>query len=169
MERPHLCAMGSCQHPGHHHPEHGHRPVGDVEAVVREKIVLVRSLGMRRTHLLESVLRELAGRDRPVTIGQIEDSLQGMCDTATLYRMVERLVEAGILRRIGFHERARYYELVVPGRHHDYLICTGCGAIGDIHLACPVDALEQELAKRTGYSGLQHDLLFFGLCPECQG
>ena len=160
--------MGSCQHPDHHHPEHGHRPVRYVEGVVRGKIALVRSLGMRRTRLLESVLRELAGRDRPVTIGQIEESIGSVCDTATLYRMIERLVEAGVLRRIGFHERARYYELVIPGRHHDYLICTACGAIGDIELACPVDTLERELAERTGYTGLQHDLLFFGRCPECQ-
>jgi Fe2+ or Zn2+ uptake regulation protein len=161
--------MGTCQHPDHHHPEHGPRPVGDVEEIVRGKIARVRSLGMRRTQLLENVLRDLAGRERPVTIGQIEESIGKVCDTATLYRMVERLVEAGVLRRIGLHERARYYELVLPGRHHDYLICTECGAIGDIDLACPVDAIERELAGRTGYSGLQHDLVFFGRCPECQG
>lgn len=140
----------------------------DVEAVVREKVARVRSLGMRRTRLLENLLRNLAGRDRPVTIAQVEESIGDMCDTATLYRMVERLVEAGILRRIGLHERARYYELVLPGRHHDYLICTECGAIGDIDLACPVDTIEKELADRTGYSGLQHDLVFFGRCPECR-
>ena len=160
--------MGICQHPDHHHPEHGNRPREDVESVVRGKVDLVRSLGMRRTHLLESVLRDLAGRERPVTIAQLEASLGDACDTATLYRMVERLVEAGILRRIGLHERARYYELVLPGRHHDYLICTECGAIGDIDLACPVGSIERELADRTGYTGLQHDLVFFGRCPECQ-
>lgn len=160
--------MGICQHPGHQHPEHGRRPVDDVEEVVRGKIAMVRSLGMRRTHLLEAMLRDLAGRDRPVTIGQVEESIGNMCDTATLYRMVERLVEAGILRRIGFHERARYYELVESGHHYDYLICTECGAIGDINLACPVDAIERELVHKTGYDGLQHDLVFFGRCPECQ-
>lgn len=126
-------------------------------------------MGMRRTRLLEDVLRDLARRDRPVSISQIEESIGPVCDTATLYRMVERLVEAGVLRRIGLQERARYYELVVAGQHHDYLICTGCGAIGDTNLACPVDSLEKELAQRTGYVGLQHDLVFFGRCPECQG
>ena len=160
--------MGTCQHPGHHHPEHSHRGAEDVAEVVRGKISLVRSLGMRRTRLLENVLHDLAMRGRPVTIAQIEESLGDVCDTATLYRMMERLVEAGVLRRIGFHERARYYELVLPGRHHDYLICTRCGAIGDIDLACPVHSLESELASRTGYTGLQHDLVFFGCCPECQ-
>jgi Fe2+ or Zn2+ uptake regulation protein len=160
--------MGTCQHPDHHHPEHGHRVVDDIAEVVRGKISLLRSLGMRRTRLLENVLQDLAGRDRPVTIAQIGESLGGVCDTATLYRMIERLVEAGVLRRIGFHDRARYYELVLPGRHHDYLICTRCGAIGDINLACPVDTLERELAERTGYTGLHHDLVFFGCCPECQ-
>ena len=68
----------------------------------------------------------------------------------------------------GLHGRALYYELAWPGRHHDYLICSACGAIGDINAACPVDALEQELARKTGYQGMHHELVFFGVCPECQ-
>ena len=137
-------------------------------ALVADAVARVRSLGMRRTRLLEDVLRELAGKTRPVTIGGLGEAIGGVCDTATLYRMVERLVAAGVLRKIGLHERALYYELAVPGQHRDYLICTGCGAIGDINASCPVDELEQELARRTGYAGLRHELVFYGLCPECR-
>jgi len=160
--------MGTCQHPHHHHPEHGDRPPVDPSAMAAACIEKVRALGMRKTRLLEDVLRDLAGRSRPVTIGQLGESLGEVCDPATLYRMVERLVEAGMLRRVGLHGRALYYELAWPGRHHDYLICTACGAIGDIDADCPVDALEKELAGKTGYQGMHHELVFFGVCPECQ-
>lgn len=161
--------MAHCQHPHHHHPEHSEQAAPDPAAVVKDCIERVRALGMRRTRLLEDVLLDLAGRSQPVTIGRLGEAIGGVCDPATLYRMIERLVEAGVIRRIGLHERALYYELVLPGRHRDYLICTACGAIGDINAACPVDALESELARRTGYTGLHHELVFFGVCPECRG
>lgn len=160
--------MAHCQHPHHHHPEHGDSSTQDAAEVVKTCIERVRALGMRRTRLLEDVLGELAGHGKPVTIARLGEAIGDVCDPATLYRMVERLVEAGVLRRIGLHERALYYELILPGRHRDYLICTSCGAIGDINAACPVDALEQELSSRTGYTGLHHELVFFGTCPECQ-
>ncbi len=160
--------MGTCQHPHHHHPEHGDLAPVDPDKIVAQSIERVRAQGMRRTRLLEDVLRDLATRNRPVTIAMLGESIGGVCDPASLYRMVERLVEAGILRRIGLQERALYYELALPGQHRDYLICQGCGAIGDINAACPVHVLEEELTRRTGYRGLHHELVFYGLCPECQ-
>jgi Fe2+ or Zn2+ uptake regulation protein len=160
--------MGTCQHPHHHHPEHTARTPVDPRAIVQEAISRVRAHGMRRTRLLEEVLADLAPRTRPVTIGQLAEAVGGGSDPASLYRMVERLADAGVLRKIGLHERALYYELAVPGQHRDYLICTRCGAIGDINAACPVDVLERELAERTGYTGLHHELVFYGVCPECR-
>lgn len=160
--------MGSCQHPHHHHPEHQEAPAANPAEVVAQCIQRVLARGMRRTRLLKDVLMNLALRNRPVTIAMLAESLGEVCDPASLYRMVERLVEAGVLRRIGLQERAMYYELALPGQHRDYLICQGCGAIGDINAACPVDVLEAELARRTGYSGLHHELVFYGLCPECR-
>lgn len=161
--------MARCQHPHHQHPEHQRsQTIPDAAQSVAEAIAQLRALGLRRTRLLEDVLGDLARRDGPVTIGQLNEALGSVCDPATLYRMVERLVDAGILRKIGLHERALFYEMIIPGRHRDYLICSACGAIGDIHAACPLDALESELAQRTHYTNLHHELVFYGICPECQ-
>lgn len=159
--------MGTCLHPHHHHPEHAGRQQRDPAAIIAAGVAKVRALGMRRTRLLEDVLAGFAGVGHPVTIGHLAERIGGNNDPATLYRMAERLVAAGLLRKIGLQERALYYELVLPGQHRDYLICTRCGAIGDINQACPVDAMEQELSRRTGYTGLHHELVFYGVCPEC--
>ena len=128
-----------------------------------------RERGLRRTKAMKELLRALIEADRPMTLGELcdLDALADQCDRATVYRLLGRLEEKGILRKLGLHERAAYYVFCYPGEHHDYLVCTGCGKIEILHLACPVEALEEEVMQKTGFSGLYHELEFFGRCPRC--
>jgi len=92
----------------------------------------------------------------------------GLRRTKALQSLICTLVtEKGITRRLGLHERAAYFTLLIPGRHQDFLICTSCGDIEPIKAACPVHALEKEIATKTGYANLYHELEFFGTCPKC--
>lgn len=161
--------MGTCHNPHHQHPEHPGQPPPDIEAMVDHAVKRVREQGMRRTRILVLVLRELARRGGPATVAEMGEALGDDVDPATLYRMVERLLHVGVVRRVGLHDRAQHVELVIPGRHRDYLICTECGAVGEIIEGCPVGPVEAHLAKRTGYRNLRHELLFYGTCPECRG
>jgi len=128
-----------------------------------------RSAGMRRTKALEELLLTLLEADRPLTLPMIEssDRLARQCDRATIYRLLHRLADAGVVRRLGLHQRAAYFALVIPGQHRDYLICTECGSIAPIDAPCPVHDLEDEIRRKTGYRNLYHELEFFGTCPEC--
>jgi Fe2+ or Zn2+ uptake regulation protein len=128
-----------------------------------------RSGGLRRTKALQELLATLLQADRPVTLAKLETSrsLATLCDKATIYRLLHRLADAGIVRRLGLHERAAYFALVIPGEHRDYLICTECGKIAPIDAPCPVHDLEAEIRRDTGYRNLYHELEFFGTCPTC--
>ena len=95
------------------------------------------------------------------------ENLTELCDRATVFRLLQKLSDKGIARRLGLHERAAYFTLLIPGRHQDFLICTDCGDIQAIKAACPVHQLEKEIAEKTGYTGLYHELEFFGNCPDC--
>jgi Fur family ferric uptake transcriptional regulator len=137
--------------------------------VVNQVIERCRDLGLRRTKALEELLTTLVEMDRPMTLAELASSnrLTDLCDKATVYRLLQRLSEHGILRRLGLHERAAYFTLLQPGKHSDYLICTGCGKIESIKAPCPVHDLENEIREKTGYRGLYHELEFFGRCPRC--
>ena len=128
-----------------------------------------RERGLRRTKALEEVLRELIRRDGPVTLAELAASerLVEQCDKATVYRLLIRLEEKGMVRRLGLHDRSTYFFIKYPGEHHDYLICTTCGQIDKLDIACPVEALEAEIEKTRGYRSLYHELEFFGVCPAC--
>jgi len=125
--------------------------------------------GLRRTKALERLVETLLHKNAPMTLAELAEhsSLAELCDRATVFRLLQRLTDKGITRRLGLHERAAYFTLLIPGRHQDFLICTSCGDIEPIKAACPVHALEKEIASSTGYANLYHELEFFGTCPQC--
>lgn len=153
----------------HHSHTHSHpEPVNRI-SVLRETVDRCRKAGLRRTKALEELAATLLDSGRPMTLAELAASprLADQCDKATVFRLLQRLMEHGIIRRLGLHERAAYFTLIVPGRHADYLICTSCGSIEAIQAPCPVHQLEDEIRKTTGFRNLYHELEFFGICPAC--
>ena len=128
-----------------------------------------REAGLRRTKALEELIQTLLDAKGPVTLVELAESprLTSLCDKATLYRLLHRLTDKGIVRRLGLHERAAYFTMIIPGDHRDYLICTQCGSIASIDAPCPVHKLEEEIRTTTCFQGLYHELEFFGICPKC--
>lgn len=129
-----------------------------------------RTHGLRRTHALRELLRYLLKHNRPVnwTVLSKEPEIRACCDPSSAFRVMVKLEEIGLVRRMGSPDRSYYYILTLPGEHHDYLICKECGKIDEIEMDCPVQALEKKITRRTGYRELYHELDFFGLCPKCQ-
>lgn len=140
-----------------------------MNSVVKQTIDRCREAGLRRTKALEELIATLLESDRPMTLAELASSkrLAEQCDKATVFRLLQRLAGHGIVRRLGLHERAAYFTLLVPGRHSDYLICTSCGSIEAIQAPCPVHHLEDEIREKTGFRNLYHELEFFGVCPKC--
>jgi Fe2+ or Zn2+ uptake regulation protein len=137
--------------------------------LLQQTIERCRHAGLRRTKALEELLLTLLENDRPMTLAELATSprLADQCDKATVFRLLQRLASHGIVRRLGLHERAAYFTLLLPGKHSDYLICTDCGRIETIDAPCPVHDLEDEIREKTGYKNLYHELEFFGTCPAC--
>jgi Fur family transcriptional regulator, ferric uptake regulator len=136
---------------------------------LNDVIARCREQGLRRTKALEELLFTLIEAGKPMTLAELAGSkrLIDQCDKVTVFRLLQRLNEHGIVRRLGLHERAAFFTLLEPGKHSDFLICTSCGKIDAIKAPCPVHKLEEEIREKTGYSGLYHELEFFGVCPAC--
>ncbi len=127
-----------------------------------------RAAGLRRTRLLERVLRVLQMRPEPVNTQELlaARGIAGACDPATLYRLLQRLEEKGLVRRIGLHERSAHYALR-RDHHHDYVVCRKCGDVELLKMECPVERIEREVGRRTGFREIDHELQFYGICPQC--
>lgn len=117
---------------------------------------------------MEVLLESLVSKSRPMTLNDLAGAMEDQCDKATVYRLLIRLEEHGIIRRLGLHERSAYFTMRYPDRHDDYLICTECGTIDTLDISCPVETLEREISEKSGFRKLYHELEFFGVCPDCE-
>ncbi len=135
--------------------------------LLRDSLERCRNAGLRRTKALEEILRVLIQAPGPMTLTSLGSALGSQCDKATVYRLLIRLEEHAVIRRLGFHDRSAHYTMRYPDRHDDYLICTGCGSVESLDIHCPVEVLEREISSNSGFTNLYHELQFYGVCPEC--
>lgn len=84
---------------------------------------------------------------------------------ATVYRTLNLLVEHGevLELQLGDDPVARYDG---NNGHHDHVVCTGCGRIGDLAVPLPSD-LVAEAEARTGFAVTGYELQFLGRCADC--
>jgi Fur family ferric uptake transcriptional regulator len=86
---------------------------------------------------------------------------------ATVYRTLKLLTECGVAFERKFGDGLTRYELADEASHHDHLICVECAKI--IEFEEPkIEALEEAIAARYGFSLKSHKHEMYGTCAECQ-
>ena len=97
---------------------------------------------------------------------EIYEALERKVGLASVYRMLERLDEHGLLQRIDLGDGIVRYE---PAReaHHHHLVCGECGKVepfADQRLERAIEAVEE----RSGYSVVGHEVVLRGSCADCR-
>ena len=128
-----------------------------------------RDRGLRCTPLMKLTIALFVDAGRPQTTTEIvgSENVAECFDRASVYRLITRLEQNGIIRRLRLPERVSSYVLRHRYQHYDYIICTVCGAIEKLGMDCPVAPMERAIASASGFQNLEHELKFFGICPEC--
>ena len=122
---------------------------------------------MKNTRQRAAILRVLEESAEPLSAEEVYSRLCGEEPTmalSTVYRNLERFCAENLLHRDTFGDSVVRYSLA--RRHGHYLICTGCDARVRID-GCPLSALEEGLARDTGFSIESHTLTIYGKCPHC--
>lgn len=83
---------------------------------------------------------------------------------ATVYRNLSSLSEDGRLRHIRMPNGADRFDHCLT--EHRHVACVLCGWVRDVPVAEP-ETLDAEVAHSTGYTGVWHDIVYYGTCPAC--
>jgi Fur family ferric uptake transcriptional regulator len=83
----------------------------------------------------------------------------------TVYRNLEVLSEAGLVRKLELGGTARRFDAKMEEHHH--IRCLRCGKVDDISVE-PAAGIEQEVARQSGYEVVEHRLELIGYCPQCR-
>lgn len=86
---------------------------------------------------------------------------------ATVYRTLNLLKDAGLVSQHSFYEGRSVYELIVPEKHHDHLVCVGCQNIVEFHDPY-IEKRQEEVAARYGFEMTDHRHELFGYCRVCR-
>lgn len=120
-----------------------------------------------RTVIL-TILHKATGPLTPITILTQCHAVGRKANKTTIYRDLEALEQAGIVRRVMVSDRVQYFELTELGHHHHF-VCTHCHHIQDVVIQ---DQGLVAQAKRAGaklhFAISEHTVEFYGLCRACQ-
>ena len=84
---------------------------------------------------------------------------------ATVYRTLNKLVDAGLLRRLDLGQRT-YFEHDYGYPHHEHLVCERCNRI--IEFQSPaLDGLLRETCSSHHFQSSGHTLIIRGVCADC--
>jgi len=86
---------------------------------------------------------------------------------ATVYRTLKLLSESGLAYERQFRDGPTRYELAHEDHHHDHLICVECGRIEEFEEP-RIEALQDDVAKRHGFTASSHRHELYGVCAGCQ-
>lgn len=121
-------------------------------------------LTRQREHILQAFLRT-----EHVTAEQMYRQLSKKdphIGLATIYRTLNLFCEAGLAQARHFGSQTQYDNISHKG-HHDHLICTGCGKIIEFE-NCDIERLQEEVARKNGFTIQTHKLELYGLCTSCR-
>ena len=84
---------------------------------------------------------------------------------ATVYRNLNQLADAGIIKRIDGLESSVHYDHNTHKHYH--FICDKCKRIYDVSAEIAPD-IEIKTHAETGFVILDHEVTFHGLCDKCK-
>jgi len=132
---------------------------------------LLKEQKLKFTRQREMILRVLYDNDGHFSPEEIYRMiLKGKPDLkigiATVYRTLTLLEDAGLADSISFGKDGKIYELGLK-KHHDHLICTGCGKIIEF-VDEVIEAKQEEIARKYHFQMTDHTMKIIGLCHICQ-
>ena len=131
--------------------------------------VLARA-GLRRGGARERIIELLAAEPCALSAVEVEDALRAhgqRIGRASIYRVLELLVEHGLVERVTVgHDLSRFERVLPSGEHHHHLVCDRCGrlvAFDDPGLERAIDRVSERLGVRVEH----HEVVLRGACEDC--
>ncbi|MDD5560150.1 Fur family transcriptional regulator [Candidatus Methylomirabilis sp.] len=120
----------------------------------RQRELIARAFFGTTTHVsAEGLYRRVGGRHPRIGL-------------VTVYRTLKLLKDAGLAHERQFGDGRALFEHASSERHHDHIICTECGKITEFANS-EIEALQEQVVRRLGFSIQYHKLELYGLCRDC--
>lgn len=119
--------------------------------------------------ILVNYLKENANKH--LTIQKIHDDLKGEIGVTTIYRIINSLIEKGIVVKIPMENKQgccyRYNIEEDECKEHYHLICEKCNRL--VHFESKeIPKVSKEAMKNEDFEIDNNRIVFYGICKECK-
>lgn len=137
--------------------------------LMSELLERLRTRGWRLTSQRRVVAEVLDGEHVHLTADEVHTRAAARLpeiSRATVYNTLGELVALGEVLELDAVGRAKRYD---PNAHraHQHLVCSGCGAVRDVHPHGDVLAA-LPAGERHGFTLAAAEITYRGLCPDCR-
>lgn len=130
-------------------------------------VTFLREAGLNVTRTRLAVLRALTELPRHFEASQVWLALRSQVSPATVYRTLELLERAGLVRKVEFGEAHAHYERTFGREDHGHLVCRICGRVLEFSGESARRVVE-EAAARSDFSLREVVIQGYGVCADCR-
>ncbi len=126
--------------------------------------------GLKFTKHRQLVLQLLQAQEGVLTAEEIYSELQAQgadINFSTVYRILESFTQKGVTEKSYLADARKYGFVLHALGHRHRLICLGCHRIVEVE-HCPIASFEEQLAGKTDFSIVGHNLEWYGYCASCR-
>ncbi len=139
-----------------------------MERIFRQIDADISASGGKRSRSRALIIEMFFRSGRHITVEELTREVRKRkrnIGAATVYRTLKLLARLGYAKELDFGERLRRYESSLT-KHHDHLVCTGCGTVAEFEEP-RIESLQEEVAKKHGFFPTMHRLAIYGYCLQC--
>ncbi|MDA0173624.1 transcriptional repressor [Solirubrobacter taibaiensis] len=127
--------------------------------------------GFRRGGGRAAVIDLLDAQECALSAQEIEDQLKAgtrKVGRATVYRVIDELVDLGLLGRVELGDGIARFERVFPegAHHHHHFVCSNCEKLVPFEDE-ELERVLRRVARREGLVMESHEVTLRGRCPDC--
>lgn len=127
--------------------------------------------GGKRSEVRRAVIEKLGAQPCAVSAQDLEDLLTEdgrKVGRATVYRVLDQLLDAGLVERLDLGKAGTRYEPHRHGSgHHHHVVCDSCGDV--IPFADPgLEKAIDKVVSKLPFAVSGHDVVLHGACGDCE-
>ncbi len=130
----------------------------------------LRENGLKLTSQRSAIFDEVFNHHGHLDADEISERLRKLgkkASRATVYRTLDLLVGAKLVKSVRLGSNQHYYEHMHEGEHHDHLVCTKCSKVIEF-FSDELENVQDRICREREFTPERHTMEIFGICSECR-
>lgn len=117
----------------------------------------------------ETIINVIKNEEKQFQVKDIYEKLDGKVGLTTIYRLLSKLENEGLISKEAGKDNKTYYEYLekCDEENHFYLKCDKCGSLTHVDCDC-ISELSTHISNEHHFSLNKENIIMKGICKNCK-